>query len=191
MSQQPKEVLNSEEKKTPNSCTPTPIAMYNSAEVCLTSPICANKLKRCLWKHLRHVPVEERKAALYAEIELRGPLFERCLKDALGYVRRGVKTYAVSFCIEADCHEVLEKAVNYVKERMETIWSDVACNSNVCTCRVEWDGELLTIETCSKRDIRLVVELLTKAYAQYGGKTIRLVKCKVCRLIQPLLGNGA
>jgi hypothetical protein len=47
-----------------------------------------NRLKLCLWKHLRHVPVEERKAALYAEIERRGELFEYCLKDAVEYAKR-------------------------------------------------------------------------------------------------------
>jgi hypothetical protein len=189
MSQQPKEILNAEEKNTPNSCTPTPIAMQNSAEACLANPICKNRLIACLWKRLK-VPKEEKKATIAAEIERRGDLFAYCLKDAIEYVRRETKAYVVSFCIEADCREVLEKTVDYVKKRMETIWSDVACNPNVCTCRVEWDGEWLTLETCSKRDIRLVAELLTKAYARYGGKTIRLVKCKVCRLMQSLLGEG-
>jgi hypothetical protein len=60
----------------------------DSAEACLANPICMNRLKLCLWKHLRHVPVEERKAALYAEIERRGELFSRCLKDAIEYARR-------------------------------------------------------------------------------------------------------
>jgi hypothetical protein len=59
----------------------------DSAEACLANPICANRLKLCLWKHLK-VPKEEKKAALYAEIEQRGPFFERCLKDALEYARR-------------------------------------------------------------------------------------------------------
>ena len=59
----------------------------DSAEACLANPICANRLKLCLWKHLK-VPREEKKAALYAEIERRGPLFGRCLKDALEYARR-------------------------------------------------------------------------------------------------------
>jgi len=58
-----------------------------SAEDCLANPICANRLKLCLWKHIK-VPKEEKKVALYAEIERRGPLFERCLKDALEYARR-------------------------------------------------------------------------------------------------------
>ena len=59
----------------------------DSAETCLANPICANRLKLCLWKRLR-VPKEEKKAALYAEIERRGDLFAYCLKDALEYVRR-------------------------------------------------------------------------------------------------------
>ena len=188
MSQQPKEILNVEEKKTPKPCTPTPIAIQNSAEACLANPICMNRLKQCLWKRLK-VPKEEKKATINAEIEKRGDLFAYCLKDAVKYTRRGTIAYVVSFCIEADCREVLEKAVEYVKERMETIWSDVACNPNVCTCKVEWDGERLTLETCSKRDIHLVARLLTKAYARYGGKTIQLVKCKACRLMQYLLGE--
>jgi hypothetical protein len=53
----------------------------------LANPICANRLKLCLWKHLK-VPKEEKKAALYAEIERRGELFSRCLKDAVEYARR-------------------------------------------------------------------------------------------------------
>jgi hypothetical protein len=57
------------------------------AESCLASPICMNRLKLCLWKHLK-VPREEKKAALYAELERRGELFEYCLKDALEYTRR-------------------------------------------------------------------------------------------------------
>jgi len=60
----------------------------DSEDSCLANPICVNRLKLCLWKHLRHVPVEERKAALYAEIERRGDLFAYCLKDALEYARR-------------------------------------------------------------------------------------------------------
>jgi hypothetical protein len=54
----------------------------------MSNDICLSKLKACIWKHLRHVPVEERKAALYAEIERRGELFSRCLKDAIEYARR-------------------------------------------------------------------------------------------------------
>jgi len=46
-----------------------------------------NRLKLCLWKRLR-VPKEEKKAAIYAEIERRGELFARCLEDALEYARR-------------------------------------------------------------------------------------------------------
>jgi hypothetical protein len=60
----------------------------DSAETCLANPICMNRLKLCLWKRLRHVPVEERKAALYAEIERLGELFSRCLEDALEYAKR-------------------------------------------------------------------------------------------------------
>jgi hypothetical protein len=54
----------------------------------LANPICANRLKLCLWKHLRHVPVEERKVAAQAEIERRGELFSYCLKDAIEYAKR-------------------------------------------------------------------------------------------------------
>jgi hypothetical protein len=53
----------------------------------LANPICVNRLKLCLWKHLK-VPKEEKKAALYAEIERRGELFEYCLKDAVEYAKR-------------------------------------------------------------------------------------------------------
>jgi len=53
----------------------------------LASPICMNRLKLCLWKHLK-VPMGEKKAALYAEIERRGELFEYCLKDAVEYAKR-------------------------------------------------------------------------------------------------------
>jgi len=66
----------------------TQTAALDSAETCLATPICANRLTLCLWKHLRHVPVEERKAAIYTEIERRGELFSRCLEDALEYARR-------------------------------------------------------------------------------------------------------
>jgi hypothetical protein len=59
----------------------------SSAEDCLATPICMNRLIVCLWKHLK-VPKEEKKAALYAEIERRGELFSRCLEDALEYARR-------------------------------------------------------------------------------------------------------
>ena len=63
-------------------------ATLDSAESCMSNDICLSRLKACIWKHLRHVPVEERKAALYAEIERRGELFSRCLKDAIEYARR-------------------------------------------------------------------------------------------------------
>jgi hypothetical protein len=62
-------------------------APTDSAGACLASPICMNRLKLCLWKRLK-VPKEEKKAALYAEIERRGELFEYCLKDAVEYARR-------------------------------------------------------------------------------------------------------
>jgi hypothetical protein len=53
----------------------------------LANPICANRLKLCLWRRLK-VPRGEKKAALHAEIERRGDLFAYCLKDALEYARR-------------------------------------------------------------------------------------------------------
>jgi hypothetical protein len=59
----------------------------DSEDSCLANPICVNRLKLCLWKHLK-VPKEEKKAAIYAEIERRGELFEYCLRDALEYARR-------------------------------------------------------------------------------------------------------
>jgi hypothetical protein len=59
----------------------------DSAETCLANPICANRLILCLWKRLK-VPKEEKKAAINAEIERRGELFNRCLEDALEYARR-------------------------------------------------------------------------------------------------------
>jgi hypothetical protein len=165
-------------------------AQRNLAEACLANPICAGRLKLCIWKRLKAPTTEEKKAMAKAEIERRGELFAYCLKDAVNYAMRESKAYVVSFCIEADCREALEKAVDYVKERMEAIWSDVACHPSVCTCKVEWDGERLTLETCAKSDVRLVAELLAKAYARYGGRTIQLIKCRVCQLIRPLLGEG-
>jgi len=57
------------------------------AEACLANPICRNRLEICLWKRLK-MPKEEKKAALYAEIERRGELFAYCLKDAVEYARR-------------------------------------------------------------------------------------------------------
>jgi hypothetical protein len=62
-------------------------APTDSAEACLANPICMNRLILCLWKRLR-VPKEEKKAAIYAEIERRGDLFVYCLKDAVEYARR-------------------------------------------------------------------------------------------------------
>jgi hypothetical protein len=59
----------------------------DSAEACLANPVCAAKLTRCIWKRLK-VPWEEKKAALYAEIERRGELFAYCLKYAVEYARR-------------------------------------------------------------------------------------------------------
>ncbi len=59
----------------------------DSAEGCLTNPICMNRLILCLWKRLK-VPKEEKKAAIAAEIEKRGNLFAYCLKDAVEYARR-------------------------------------------------------------------------------------------------------
>jgi hypothetical protein len=59
----------------------------DSAEACLANPICRGRLTLCIWKHLK-VPREEKKAALYAEIERRSELFSRCLKDAIEYARR-------------------------------------------------------------------------------------------------------
>jgi hypothetical protein len=59
----------------------------DSEESCLANPICLNRLKLCIWRRLK-VPKEEKKAALYAEIERRGELFAYCLKDAIEYARR-------------------------------------------------------------------------------------------------------
>jgi hypothetical protein len=62
----------------------------DSAEACMANPICLNRLKLCILNRLKRlkVPKEERKAALYAEIERRGDLFAYCLKDAVEYTRR-------------------------------------------------------------------------------------------------------
>jgi len=59
----------------------------DSAEACLSNPICGNRLKLCIWKHLK-VPKEEKKKALYEEIERRGELFAHCLEDAVKYAAR-------------------------------------------------------------------------------------------------------
>jgi len=58
-----------------------------SAEACLSNPICGNRLKLCIWKRLK-VSKEERKKALYEEIERRGELFQFCIKDAVEYAER-------------------------------------------------------------------------------------------------------
>jgi len=57
------------------------------AGACLANPICRNRLELCIWKRLK-MPKEEKKAALYAEIERRGELFAYCLKDAVEYTKR-------------------------------------------------------------------------------------------------------
>jgi hypothetical protein len=65
-------------------------AELDSAGACLANPICTNRLKLCIWKHLRArvKTAEETKAAARAEIERRGELFNYCLKDAIEYARR-------------------------------------------------------------------------------------------------------
>ncbi|MCI4465680.1 MAG: hypothetical protein JHC22_07855 [Thermoproteus sp.] len=56
----------------------------------MSNPICGNRLKLCIWKHLK-VPKEEKKKALYGEIERRGELFAECIKDAVEYAERESK----------------------------------------------------------------------------------------------------
>ena len=99
--------VSQEQRRLTISPPPTPAQVYNidrkvevsppaetaesrrldSAEACLVTPICVNRLILCLWKRLK-VPKEEKKAAIYAEIERRGDNFVYCLKDALEYARR-------------------------------------------------------------------------------------------------------
>jgi hypothetical protein len=85
----PKQELQSAEEKSAEVSAEgaSNLQIPDSAESCLANPICAGRLKLCLWKHLK-VPWEEKKAALYAEIERRGELFAYCLKDAVEYTKR-------------------------------------------------------------------------------------------------------
>jgi len=85
----PKQDLQSAEEKSAEVSAEgaSNLQIPDSAESCLANPICAGRLKLCLWNHLK-VPWEEKKAALYAEIERRGELFAYCLKDAVEYTKR-------------------------------------------------------------------------------------------------------
>jgi len=66
------------------------LAPADPAAACMSNPICGNRLKLCIWKNLK-VPREEKKKALYAEIERRGELFAHCIKDAVEYAERESK----------------------------------------------------------------------------------------------------
>jgi hypothetical protein len=63
------------------------LALGDPALVCMSNPICGNRLKLCIWKRLK-VSKEEKKKALYEEIERRGELFKFCIKDAVEYAER-------------------------------------------------------------------------------------------------------
>ena len=92
--------------------------------------------------------------------------------------------YVVTFCAEADSREALEAAVEYVSKYLADGWVGYVCGPYVCVCKAEaeWDGERLTVKTCTKRSVRVVAKLLVKAYAWYGGKTMQLVNCGEYRL---------
>jgi len=92
--------------------------------------------------------------------------------------------YVVAFRVEADSREALEAAVEHVAKDLADGWVARICGPHVCACRakVEWDGERLTVKTCTKHSVRAVAKRLLKAYAWYGGKTIQLVKCGEHRL---------
>jgi len=66
------------------------LAPVDPAAACMSNPICGNRLKLCIWRHLK-VPGNEKKKALYAEIERRGELFAHCIKDAVEYAERESK----------------------------------------------------------------------------------------------------
>jgi hypothetical protein len=66
------------------------LAPADPAAACMSNPICGNRLKLCIWRHLK-VPGNEKKKALYAEIERRGELFAHCIKDAVEYAERESK----------------------------------------------------------------------------------------------------
>ncbi len=95
-------------------------------------------------------------------------------------IKEGPLRYAVTFYIEADSREALEVAVEYVAKHVEDDLVGYVCGAYACACKakVEWDGTRLTIRSCVKRTARVVAKLLAKAYAWYGGKTIRLIKCE-------------
>jgi hypothetical protein len=66
------------------------LAPADPAAACMSNPICGNRLKLCIWRHLK-APREEKKKALYAEIERRGEVFAHCIKDAVEYAERESK----------------------------------------------------------------------------------------------------
>jgi hypothetical protein len=88
----PKQELQSAEEKAAEVSAEgaSSLQVPDSAESCLANSICINRLKLCILNRFKRlkVPKEERKAALYAEIERRGELFAYCLKDAVEYAKR-------------------------------------------------------------------------------------------------------
>ncbi len=93
-------------------------------------------------------------------------------------IREAPLRHVITFRVEADSREALEAAVAYVVKHMEDGVAAYACGPYVCVCsvKVEWDGTWLTVKSCKKSTARIVAKWLLKAYAWYGGKSIRLVK---------------
>jgi hypothetical protein len=95
-------------------------------------------------------------------------------------IREVAPKYVAVFRVEADSREALEAAVKYVAKHVEDGVAAYACGPYLCTCNVEveWDGMWLTVRSCKRRTAHIVAKWLLKAYAWYGGKSIRLVKCE-------------
>ncbi len=93
-------------------------------------------------------------------------------------IREAPLRYAAVFYVEADNHEALKAAVEYVAKRMEIGKIVYACGPYACFCRteLEWDGERLTVKSCMKRAVRAAVKLLVEAYSWLGGKAIQVVR---------------
>jgi hypothetical protein len=95
-------------------------------------------------------------------------------------IREASLRYVATFRVEADSREALEAAVRYVAKHVGDGAAMYACGSYLCICnvKVEWDGTQLTVRSCKKSTARVVAKWLLKAYAWYGGKSIRLIKCE-------------
>jgi phage major head subunit gpT-like protein len=82
------------------------------------------------------------------------------------------------FYVEAESREALEAAVAYVMRRLGRGFVGYACGMQACLCEVEveYDGNQLTVKTCTESTAYAVIKLLVRAYAWLGGKAIQVVR---------------